>query len=143
MDPATAIGVASAAISFLDLTISVCRVFGQVVSSPDGATKQNAEIQKRLEMSKSLAEDLKAKRGQANRSQLGPDISKAVEDGIASSDDLLALLQQIKSSRDAKLTGPVKAVYKSFRYRERVRDLQQEVEKCRTMVAQGLAQATW
>ena len=122
MDPATAIGVASAAISFLDLAIALCKLISQVSSSASGATKQNAELENELNVFKEWTEDLTSM-------QLGQPLKDAADESIAASTELLALLERIRTARDDTKFGTLKAVYTVIKRRDDVATLQRRVER--------------
>ncbi|KAM0717481.1 hypothetical protein Q7P37_007333 [Cladosporium fusiforme] len=148
MDPATAIGVASAAITFLDFTVDVCMKFGEIISSTDGATKENAEIELRITVSEELSQDLRNKKIQASGSGLERNISDAVDNSIACSNDLLKLLKRIREARDTKakrpkILGTITAVYLSTIYHKDIKSLENNARKWQAMVALGLTQAIW
>jgi cell division protein ZapA (FtsZ GTPase activity inhibitor) len=142
MDPASAIGVASAAIAFLDFSIDACKTFSQTVTSEEGITKHNADVTATVKRYKELSEALKAKGASATSLQLGPDISIAVEETIAVSMELLALVEQLRHAKQTPVIEPLKAVYRSMRSRERIESLQQKAERCQSEITRGLLQAT-
>lgn len=133
MDPATAVGVASAAISFLDLTIKICELASQVRSSANGATKHNDELEKELNTFKERTEDITSIR-------LGPLLKGTVDDSIAASAEFLALLKRIRTARDDKAFGVARAVYLLIKHRDDVVALQHKVERCQLSLIQGLTQ---
>jgi hypothetical protein len=143
MDPASAVGVASAAITFLDFSIDVCKTFSQVLTSDEGITKHNAEVEATVKRHKEMIEALKTKGSSATSLQLGPNISSAVDESIAVSTELLVLIERLRLAKYAPVIGPLKAVYHSMRSRERVERLQRTAESCRSAITQGLIQATW
>lgn len=115
MDPATAIGVASAAIGFLDFTIRVCKTFHEVKTSTDGITKENADIAQTEETCKNMLEQLNKKRSEATCSQLGPGLDRSIVKSIEASQKLMALLDHIKNARHANALGSFSALYLTFR----------------------------
>lgn len=133
MDPATLIGVASAAISFLDFRIKLCKIASQVSSSESGATQQNAELEARVSKMKEMTEDVTS-------DQLGPPLKRAVDDSIAVSTELLALLKRIREAKDTRTLGTVKAVYLLVKHRGDMSTLQQSLGKCQLSLIQGLTQ---
>lgn len=135
MDPATAIGVASAAISFLDFTILLCKLAGEVSSSENGATRYNAELEAEIKKFEQTTKDVSSV-------QLPAQLSFVIDESISASTDLLNLLERIRKTRDHKRSRPFKAVYMSLRYRNDVATLQSRVEKCRRLVAEGISQET-
>lgn len=143
MDPASAIGVASAAISFLDFTIGVCKLYGQIQSAKDGATKDNAEIDASEKKVREMTETLNQRASSASSAQLGPNIINAVADSLAASKELIDLLERIRKPQDAGIMDSVKALYKVLRHRDAIKALQRKAEKARLLVDQGLAQANW
>lgn len=143
MDPASAIGVASAAITFLDFSIDVCKISSQIITSDDGVTKHNAEVEATVKRHKEATEALKTKSASATSLQLGPDISRVVDESITDSAELLALVERLRQAKDASRIGPLKAVYLSMRCRERIERLRRKAENGRSVITQGLIQATW
>lgn len=135
MDPATAIGVASAAISFLDLTIKLCKLAGQLSTSANGATKQNTELENELKAFKKLIEDI-------NSIQLGQTLKNAAEESIAASTELLALLERIRTARSDSKFGTFKAVYLIVKHRDDAAALQHRVQRCQASLVQALTQET-
>lgn len=143
MDPASAIGVASAAITFLDFSIDVCKTFSQIITSDEGIAKHDADVLATVKRYKEMAEALETKGASATGLQLGPDISSAVRESIAVYTELLALVEQLRQAKDVPFIGSLKAVYRSMRSREHVERLQRKAKTCRSAIAQGLLQATW
>lgn len=143
MDPASAIGVASATITFLDFSIDVCKTFSQITTSEDGLTKHNADVAKTVKRYKEMSEALKTKGASATSLELGPDISRAVNESIAVSMQLLTLVERLRQARDVPVIGPLKAVYRSLRFREQIEGLQRKAERCQSDTNHGLLQATW
>lgn len=143
MDPASAIGVASAAITFLDFSIDVCKTFSQIVTSDEGITKHNADVAATVKKYKGMAEALKTKGDSATTLQLGAAISSAVEESIGVYTELLALVERLGRAKDAPVIGTFKALYRSMRSRRDVERLQRKAETSRSMVIQGLLEATW
>lgn len=95
MDPASAIGVASAAITFLNFSIDVCKTFSQIITSEEGLTKHNADVAETVKRYKEMSEALKAKGASATSLELGPNISRAVDESIAVSMELSALVERL------------------------------------------------
>jgi len=143
MDPASAIGVASAAITFLDFSIDVCKTFSQIITSEEGLTKYNTDVAETVKRYKAMSEALKAKGASATGLELGPNISRAVDESIAVSMELFTLVERLRQARDAPVIGPLKAVYRSMRSIEQIERLQREAERCQSDIIQGLIQATW
>lgn len=143
MDPVTAIGVASAAISFVDFAIGVCETFYEIKSSTDGTTKENADIREAEETCKRMSEHLKEQKSEASRPQLGPSLDRSIEKSIDTSRKLMDLLDDIKKARQAKILGSVKALYLTFRNQGKIKELRSTAEACRVTIAQGLIHATW
>ena len=134
MEPESAIGVASAAITFLDFSIDVCKTFSQIITSDEGITKHNADIVATVKRYKELTEALKIKGASSNSLQLGPNISSAVNDSVADSEELLALVERLQQAKDAPVIGPLKAVYRSMRSRERIERLHRKAESYRSAI---------
>lgn len=143
MDPASAIGVASAAITFLDFSIDVCKTFSQIITSDEGITKHNADIAATVKKYKEMAEALKTKGDSVTTLQLGAAISSAVEESIGVYTELLALVERLGQARNVPVIGTLKAVYHSMRSRENVERLQRKAESSRSIIIQGLVEATW
>lgn len=143
MDPASAIGVASAAITFLGFSIEVCKTFSQIITSEEGLTKHNADVAETVKRYKEMSEVLKAKGASATSLELGPNISRAVDESISVSTELVTLLERLRQARDAPVIGPLKAVYRSLRSREQIERLQRKTERCQADITQVLLQATW
>lgn len=141
MDPATAIGVASAAITFMDFTITVCQTFREIKSSTDGATKENADIEEAERRCKRMSEQLQMKKNGAASAQLGPDLELCVEKCNSISTELLDLLARIRDARNSRMPG--KAVYLVLRHQGKIKELQGKAEGHRVTLAQGLIHATW
>ncbi|GAB7332648.1 hypothetical protein MBLNU13_g04408t2 [Cladosporium sp. NU13] len=143
MEPASAIGVASAAITFLDFSIDVCKMFSQIIKSDEGITKHNADVAATVKRYEEMAEALKTKGASSNSLQLGSEISSALEESIAVYTELLALVERLRQAKDVPVIGSLKAVYRSMRSREHVERLQRKAKTSRSAIAQGLLQATW
>jgi hypothetical protein len=135
MDPATAIGVASAAISFLDLTIALCKLVGQVRSSANGATKNNAELETELNAFKKRTEDITS-------IQIGKPLKDAIDESTAVSTESLALLGSIRTARLDKRFWVPKAVYLTLKHKDDIAALQRRLERCQLSLVQGLIQET-
>lgn len=143
MDPASAIGVASAAITFLDFTIEVCNLYGQIRIAKDGATRENAGIDAYAKKIREMTEILHHRKATATDAQLGQNINTAVMDSIATSTALIDLLDRVRKPQNSGTTDSVKALYKALRYREAIQALQRKAEKSRLLVDEGIAQANW
>jgi hypothetical protein len=143
MDPASAVGVASAAITFLNFSIDVCKTFSQILTSDEGITKHNADVAATVKRYKEMSEALKTKGASATSLQLGPTVSSAVDESIAVSKDLLVVVERLRQAKDAPVIGSLKAVYRSMRSRERMERLQRKAETSRSVITQGLVEATW
>lgn len=141
MDPATAIGVASAAITFMDFTITVCQTFREIKSSRDGATKENADLEEAEGRCKRMSEQLQMKKSRAASPQLGPELEQCVEKCDSISTELLELLARMREARHSRMSG--KAVYLVLRHQGRIHELQGKAESYRVTLAQGLIHATW
>jgi hypothetical protein len=135
MDPATAIGVASAAISFLDLTIALCKLASQVSSSANGATKHNAELENELNAFRKRTKDISSLR-------IGQPLKDTIDESITVSGELLALLERIRTARDDGRFGTARAVYLTVKHRDDVLVLQRGVEKCQSSLLEGLTHET-
>jgi hypothetical protein len=122
-------------ISFLDLTIALCKLVGQARSSVTGATKKNAETELELDAFKKQSEGLTSM-------QLGQPLKDAIDESTTVSTDLLALLERILKARSDKRFGVSKAVYLTLKHRDDVAALQRRVEKCQLSLAQGPTQET-
>lgn len=134
MDPASVIGVASAAITFLDFSIDVCKMFSQIITSDEGITKHNADVAATVKRYKGMAEALKTKGDTVTTLQLGAAISSAVEESIGVYTELLALVERLGQAKDVPVIGTLKAVYRSMRSREHVERLQRKAETFRSMI---------
>lgn len=83
MDPAAAIGVASAVITFLDFTIGICKLYGEIKSAKGGATKDNAEIDASARKVREMTEILNQRRASVTSAQLGQKITDAVASSVS------------------------------------------------------------
>lgn len=143
MEPASAIGVASAAITFLDFSIDVCKTFSQIITCGGGITKHNADVEATVKRHKEKTEALKTKSASAINLQPRPDISKAVDESITAAAELLALIERQRQAKDVPVIGTLKAVYCSMRSRERIGMLQCKAETFRLIVRKCVIRETW
>ena len=135
MDPATAIEVVSAAISFLDLTIALYKLAGWISSSANGATKHNAELENELNAFRKRTEGIGSLR-------IGQPLKDTVDESITVSAELLALLERIRTARDDERFGTDRAVYLTAKHPDDVLTLRRRVEKCQSSLLEGLTHGT-
>ena len=74
----------------MDFSIDVCKTFSQIITSGGGITKHNADVEATVKRHEERTEALKTKSASATNFQLGPDISKTVDESTTAAAELLA-----------------------------------------------------
>jgi hypothetical protein len=129
MDPATALGVAAAAVQFIEVglkTLALCR---QIRDSDTDTTVLHAELQqstKQLEsLQKAVTLNIFPRDTSRAIKQCSQDCSSAVK-------ELQALLSEIRIIAQKKRFGAARAAFRAMKDQKKVEKLQNRLEKCQS-----------
>ncbi|KAI0509599.1 hypothetical protein F5B22DRAFT_616171 [Xylaria bambusicola] len=118
MDPVTAVGVAAAAVQFLDASIKVYNTFQEIRGSSILTTKHNEQLEDNIRSVQSLRSSLKS----ACTPQGANDpVSKLSDQCISKADELLKLLEYIRGS--GKDISRARALSRAVRKRKAIEEL--------------------
>lgn len=129
MDPASALGVASAAITFIDFGFKLTRGTFEVYKSATGSTESNTNI-------KAITQDLRNFTADLNNDFVGStEHEKAIRDIAAKcctlSDKLLKILQRLTVS-EKSWRKSLKAKFHGMIKQDEIDDLQAELDRYRS-----------
>ena len=106
MDQASAIGLASAIITFIDVTCKIISRADELYNSNQGSTKENAQIGTIVEDLKEYSLDLGTSRNYATKHERA--IESLAKDCAALSDELIAILEKLKLSKKSRRKSMLK-----------------------------------
>lgn len=135
MDPASAIGVASSVLAFIDFSVKLVK--GAVEIYRDGTTSENARIEDVVRDLKVRSEAMKASK--TAKTEAEKSIVKLAEECHKVSGSSLALLEQmsVKNQKHSKL-GSLKAALITSRKRKTVAEFQAQLQEYRAQILLNL-----
>ncbi|KAI0393083.1 hypothetical protein F5Y17DRAFT_324662 [Xylariaceae sp. FL0594] len=125
MDPVSAIGVAAAALQFLDASVKAYSAFQQIRSSVTSATKQNEQLEQNI----NDANKLRAQLWPAPQSQNSPDdpVLRVTDRCVSKANELMALLKYVRGlNEDA---SSVRLFWRAFWKRKDIQELYAALEE--------------
>ncbi|KAG7404039.1 hypothetical protein Forpe1208_v015750 [Fusarium oxysporum f. sp. rapae] len=137
MDPVTAVGLASAIISFVPLGIKILQHVQEMKDSIDGSVAHN-EVREAV-VQEMLTVTAKLKRNR-ERGQVAPEYEKLYD--LASrcevlSQKVLALLEKVKP-KTSTTSAKYYSAYKVWRKESEIKDLEKSLSSCREQLVLGL-----
>lgn len=137
MDPATAIGVASSVLAFLDFSIKVANGAVEIYHSVEGMTSENAHLENVARDMKSRAKSLK--QDTVARTEEEKSIVELAEECYRISDRMMGLLKEtkVKGGRHSKF-GSLKAAFVGKRKEKDVAELKSQLQEYRAQILLNL-----
>jgi hypothetical protein len=137
MDPVTAVGLASAIISFVPLGIKILQDVQEIKDSIDGSVAHN-EVREAV-VQEMLTVTAKLKRNR-ERGQVAPEYEKLYD--LASrcevlSQKVLTLLEKVKP-KTSTASAKYYSAYKVWRKESEIKDLEKSLGSCREQLILGL-----
>lgn len=129
MEAVAAVGVAAAAVQFLDYSIKTLTLCKEIRDSPSGSTKANEELTVSINKLTAMQKDLRKNSNAASSTYR--QLIRAVQDCAAVSTELLQLLEHIRD-RSRKSAGVMRAAWQAMKKRKTVERLQDRLADCQT-----------
>lgn len=127
MEAVTAVGVASAAVQFLDFSMKTLALCKEIRDSSDGSTKDNNDLTRYIKQLKAMHKDLQQKGFQTSSSHR--QLIRTVQDCSRVADELLALLEHIRNVAQ-KAFGTMRAALRTMKEGKRIERLQTRLSDC-------------
>ena len=133
LDPGTALNVATATVQFISFSLEALELCRQIRDDTQGATAANKALEASTKELNALLKDLQTQLA-TNSSQTGKRISKVTADCLASADDLVKLLAEVRGASAKKPLGAVNATFKALRGNKKIEKLKNALsEKLATL----------
>ena len=129
MEAVAAVGVAAAAVQFLDYSIKILTLCKEIRDSPSGSTKANEELTTSINKLTAMQKDLRKNSNAASSTYR--QLIRAVQDCAVVSTELLQLLEHIRD-QSRKSAGVMRAAWQAMRKRKTVERLQDRLADCQT-----------
>lgn len=127
MEALAAVGVASAAVQFLDFSVKTLALCKEIRDSSDGSTKTNNDLIKSVKVLKAWQKDLQQKCN--TTSGAGRRLVETVRACSRIADQLLQLLEHIREVAQ-KALGTLRAALRALREGKRIEKLQTQLSDC-------------
>ncbi|KAM0244909.1 hypothetical protein ACHAP5_005815 [Fusarium lateritium] len=137
MDPVTAVGLASAIISFVPLGISLLKNVREVRDSVDGSLERNQTRKVIVEEMQAVSRRLRP----TNQTQITPQQKGLYDLALKCyelSQQILELLGRIKPKPRSAL-GAYRSAFRAWSKENEIKDLERRLDDCRSQLALGLA----
>ena len=132
MDPASAIGLASAIITFIDVTCKVISREDELYNSNQGSTKENAQIGTIVEDLKEYSLDLGTNHNYATKHERA--IEALAKDCAALSDEPIAILEKLKLSKKSRRKSMLK-IWSTMRKKNDIVALEERLGEYRAQIS--------
>jgi len=119
MDPVTALGVAAAALQFLDLGLKALELCQEIRDDTEGASKAHKEIQSQTSTIGQLVKELRSATSGTGRAA-SRRINKIANDCISTSDDLLALLVEVRRTGNSTFFKVAQTTFRVMKEARRI-----------------------
>lgn len=129
MEAVAAVGVAAAAVQFLDYSVKTLTLCKEIRDSPSGSTKANGELTTSINKLTAMQKDLR-KNSNATSSTYRQ-LIRTVQECAAVSTELLQLLEHIRD-QSRKSAGVVRAAWQAMKKRKTIERLQERLGDCQT-----------
>jgi hypothetical protein len=120
MEAVAAVGVAAAAVQFLDYSVKTLALCREIRDSPSGSTKANEELTKSINKLTAMQKDLR--KTSSTTSSTYRQLIRAVQDCSAVATELLQLLEHIREQAK-KSGGVVRAAWQAMAKRKTIERL--------------------
>ncbi|KAJ8131506.1 hypothetical protein O1611_g2118 [Lasiodiplodia mahajangana] len=118
MDPVSAVGVAAAALQFLDASIKAYSVFQEIRKSAESATERNMQLENNLQSAQSLRNSLAS--SPSPQGATDP-VSKLTVKCTSEADELLGLLKYVRGYGED--ISSIRATFRAARKEKRIKEL--------------------
>lgn len=129
MEAVAAVGVAAAAVQFLDYSVKTLTLCKEIRDSPSGSTKANEELTTSINKLAAMQKDLR-KNSNATSSTYRQ-LIRTVQECAAVSTELLQLLEHIRD-QSRKSAGGMRAAWQAMKKRKTIERLQDRLADCQT-----------
>lgn len=127
MEAVAAVGVAAAALQFLDFSTKTLALCKQIRDSPTGSTEANAELTKSVKQLTEMQKELRQAGSTPSRTLR--QLVRAVQECSRVSTELLQLLEDIREV-SRKSFGPMRSAFRAMKDRKTVEKLQKRLADC-------------
>lgn len=127
MEAVAAVGVAAAAVQFLDFSTKTLVLCKQIRDSPTGSTEANAELIKSVKQLTEMQKDLK--QAGSTPSSTYRQLLRTVQECSLAANDLLQLLEDIRQA-SRKSFGPMRSAFSAMKGRKTIEKLQKRLADC-------------
>jgi hypothetical protein len=127
MDPATALGVAAAAVQFIEVGLKTLALCKQIRDSDTDSTVLHAELQQSTKQLESLQKAVTLNNFPRDTSRA---IKQCGQDCSSAAKELQDLLSEIRSVAQKKRFGAARAAFRAMKDQKKVEKLQNKLEKC-------------
>ncbi|KAI1129209.1 hypothetical protein F5Y10DRAFT_291294 [Nemania abortiva] len=137
MDPVSAVGVAAAALQFLDASIKAYNAFQEIRSSNESVTERNKQLEDNIRSAQSLRGSLPS--ASAPQGAIDP-VSKLTTKCTLKADELLKLLKYVRGSGEdiSSIRATLRAMKKEKRIKELHGFLKEDQDTLNQMISQEL-----
>jgi hypothetical protein len=127
MEAAAAVGVAAAAVQFLDFSVKTLALCREIRDSSTGSTKTNDELTKSIEKLTAMQKGLR--QSGSTPSSTYRQLIRAVQDCSTVASELLKLLEDIREAAKKSL-GTMRSALKAMKERKAIEKLQARLADC-------------
>jgi hypothetical protein len=127
MEAAAAVGVAAAAVQFLDFSVKTLALCREIRDSSTGSTKTNDELTKSIKKLTAMQKDLR--QSGSTPSSTYRQLIRAVQDCSTVASELLKLLEDIREAAKKSL-GTMRSALKAMKERKTIEKLQARLTDC-------------
>lgn len=129
MEAVAAVGVAAAAVQFLDYSVKILTLCKEIRDSPSGSTKANEELKTSINKLTAMQKDLR--KGSSTTSSTYRQLIRAVQDCAVVAAELLQLLEHIRD-QSRMSAGVMRAAWQAMKKRKTIERLQERLADCQT-----------
>jgi methyl-accepting chemotaxis protein len=127
MEAVAAVGVASAAVQFLDFSVKTLAACKEIRDSSTGSTKANEELNRSVKQLKVMQKTLQ--QSTHTLSNTYRQLVRAIQDCSRVADELLQLLEYVREVAQKSL-GMMRAALRQVREGKRIEKLQTQLSSC-------------
>ncbi|GAB1735842.1 hypothetical protein NU219Hw_g5182t1 [Hortaea werneckii] len=137
MEPATALSVAAASVTFFQCSLQALSLCRQIRDNPHGATARNKELESYSRSLKDLSKELKSGQGD---NACGRRIKAVAQACIAKTEELLLLLENVRKAGGDSRTAAAKTFFRLLKERREIERLQNELKEKQALLDSALIQ---
>lgn len=136
MEAVAALGVAAAAVQFLDLSVKTLALCKQIRDSPTGSTEANTELTKSIKQLTTMQKELR--QAGSSPSSTYRQLLRSVQDCSVVASELLQLLEDIRELARKSL-GAMRSAFRVVKERKTIEKLQKRLADCQEKFQVALA----